>query len=129
MNEKYTGDLQGLRSVLPRRKEKKGVAPSMTGKAVNDRSEEGDGEHQWVYPAREPTEKQKRMIVARCCEIGVRTVFENFTYKFGGETFKQMEGGPIGAQPNHVCSQVGHDGVGRDLLQHLDCRRRRTRAT
>ena len=25
-------------------------------------------------------------------------VFENFTYKFGGECFKQMEGGPIGAR-------------------------------
>ena len=38
------------------------------------------------------------MIIARCCEIGVRTVFENFTYKFGGKFYKQMEGGPIGAR-------------------------------
>ena len=98
MNEKYTGDLLGLRSVLPRRRKRQGSTPSMTGKAVNDRSEEDDGEHQWVYPAREPTDKQKKMIISRCCEIGVRMVFENFTYKFGGQTYKQMEGRPIGAR-------------------------------
>ena len=56
----------------------------MTGKAVNDRKEEDDGEHQWVYPTREPTDLQKIQIISRCCEIGVRTLFENFTYKFGG---------------------------------------------
>ena len=98
MNEKYTGDLQGLRSILPRRRKRQGSAPGMTGKAVNDRAEEDDGEHQWVYPNREPTHKQKRMIISRCCEIGVRMVFENFTYKFGGQAYKQSEGGPIGAR-------------------------------
>ena len=64
----------------------------MTGQAVNDRKEENDGQHQWIYHDREPTELQKKMNVARCCEIAVRTVFENFTYKFGGKYYKQQEG-------------------------------------
>ena len=98
MNKHLTGDLQKIRHLLPRRRKHQGVAPRMTGKAVNDRKEEDEGEHQWVYLDRDPTEVQKKMIIARCCEIGVRTVFENFTYKFGGKFYKQMEGGPIGAR-------------------------------
>ena len=98
MNRKYTGDLTGIASILPWRRKKQGVTPGMTGKAGTDRKEDDDGEKQWVYPAREPTEKQKKMIVARCCEIGVRTIFEHFTYKFGGEYYRQRTGGPIGAR-------------------------------
>ena len=40
MNRHYTGDLQGIASVLPRRKKKQGVTPGMTGKTVNNRKEE-----------------------------------------------------------------------------------------
>ena len=98
MNRNLTGDLSALRFLLPRRRKKQGVTPSMTGKAGSDRQEEDDGECQWFYPDREPTELHKRMIIARCCEIAVRTVFENFTYKFGGKFYKQQEGGPIGAR-------------------------------
>ena len=46
MNENYTGDLQGLRSILPRRRKRKGVTPGMTGQEINDKYEEDDGEHQ-----------------------------------------------------------------------------------
>ena len=34
-----TGDLTGIRHLLPMRRKFKGVAPGMTGKAVNDRKE------------------------------------------------------------------------------------------
>ena len=98
MNKHLTGNLAPLRNILPRRRKTQGRTPGMTGKAVNDRQEDDDGEWQWIYPARDPTDLQKRMIIARCCEVGVRMVFENFTYKFGGVVYKQSEGGPIGAR-------------------------------
>ena len=79
MNEKCTGELGGIRNVLPRRRKKQGTTPGMTGKADNEINEDVD--HQWVYPAREPKYRQKKMIIARCCEIGVRFVFKNCTYK------------------------------------------------
>ena len=55
MNKNYTGDLHGLANILPRRKKKQGVTPGMTGKTVNNRNEEDNGEHQWFYPSTEPT--------------------------------------------------------------------------
>jgi hypothetical protein len=97
MNRKYTGDLKDLWSVLLYRRKTQGVTPGMTGKAVNDKKEENI-DLQWIFPKRQPTDKQKRQIISRVCEIGVRIVFEHFTYQFGGDTFIQMVGGPIGAR-------------------------------
>ena len=52
MNKHLTGDLHGLASILPWRRENQGVTPGMAGRAVNDRKEENSGEHQWVYHKR-----------------------------------------------------------------------------
>ena len=46
MNSNLTGNMSGLRNLLPRRRKTQGVTPGMNGKAVNDRKEEDDGEHQ-----------------------------------------------------------------------------------
>ena len=43
-------------------------------------SKKGKIEYQWVFPKREPTELQTREIIARVAKIGVRVLFENFTY-------------------------------------------------
>ena len=67
---------------------------------------EDDPEGQWVFPERELTEKEKREIVGRCVEIGVRIIFENFCYKFGGEALKQSEGGPIGARVTMAAARL-----------------------
>jgi hypothetical protein len=65
----------------------KGTAPGMKSKEVN--SKKGDVELQWVFPRAEPTEQQIREVVARVAEIGVRFIFENFTYKFAGDSYHQ----------------------------------------
>ena len=59
---------------------------------------EDDPESQWVFPEKELSEEEKKEIVARCIEIGVCLIFENFCYKFGGRVFKQQGGGPMGAK-------------------------------
>ena len=44
---------------------------------------------QWQFPRAEPTPQQIREIQARCAEIGVRFLFENLSYKFAKESYKQ----------------------------------------
>ena len=45
-------------------------------------------------------------VVGRCVEIAVRTVFQNFTYNFGGQIYLQRDGGPIGNRLTMACSRV-----------------------
>ena len=67
---------------------------------------EDDPELQWIFPEKELTLNEEREIIARCVEIAVRVVFENFCYKFGGETLKQREGGPIGARVTMAAARL-----------------------
>ena len=104
LNKHYTGDLKGLWNVLPWRRKTGGVTPGMTGN-VSDRNEK-NVEEQWIFPKREPDEAMKKAIIGRVAEIGVRIVFEHFSYKFGGDIFKQSEGGPIGARVTMAASRL-----------------------
>ena len=63
-------------------------------------------EKQWAYPRRQPDEQQEREIIGRVAEIGLRIIFEHFTYRFGGEYYKQMKGGPIGARVTMAASRL-----------------------
>ena len=49
---------------------------------------------------------QIREIHTRVAEIGVRFLFENFPYKFGGETYQQSSGGPIGARVTMAAARI-----------------------
>ena len=60
----------------------------------------------WVYPDRTATEVEKRIMLGRMAEIGVRTIFTNFCYTFGGQTFLQMAGGPIGARVTMAAARL-----------------------
>ena len=96
MNESYTSDLEPLRGLLPTRLTKPGVQPTMKCKWVN--SKEILNEDDWIYPRRQPTEAETRLIMGHVAEIGTRMIFENFCYQFGGKSYQQQEGGPIGAR-------------------------------
>ena len=61
---------------------------------------------QWSFPIAEPTKQQIREIQARGAEIGVRFLFENFPYKFSGESYQQMGGGPIGARVTMAAARI-----------------------
>ena len=69
-------------------------------------SKTGEGDNSWVFPTRKPTEEQKRDLVSRMAEIGVRAVWENFTYTFGGKTYLQKSGGPIGARITMATARI-----------------------
>jgi hypothetical protein len=68
----------------------------MKSKWVNSKEVLADDD--WVYPPFTPTLKETRLIQGHVAEIGVRTLFDNFAYQFGGTAFHQQHGGPIGAR-------------------------------
>ena len=104
LNQHLTGNLGSFRRTLPWRRKCGGTKPTMTG-AMGSKIDD-DPEGQWVFPERELTEEEEREVIARCTEIAVRIVFENFCYKFGGEVLKQEEGGPIGARMTMAAARL-----------------------
>ena len=104
VNRKYTSDLRCLWSILPWRRKVKGTAPGMKAKEVN--SKNGNVETQWSFPRKQPTQEQIREVQARCAEIATRFLFENFCYKFSGNTYQQSSGGPIGARGTMAAARI-----------------------
>ena len=63
-------------------------------------------EYVWVFPDKSPTRRQKRIMVAVMAELGVKTLFDNFCYKFAGHSYLQMSGGPIGARVTMAAARL-----------------------
>ena len=118
LNRKYTGSLKNLWSILPWRRQVHGTTPGMKAKELN--SKNGNIEIQWRFPKKEPTPEMIREIQARCAEIATRFLFENFSYKFGGKTFLQSSGGPIGARVTMAASRIVMNDWGSDWRQILE---------
>ena len=104
MNKHLTSDLGKLWKILPYRKKVGGTTPGMASRGMQSKG--GDVEEQWSFKCKELSEDQLKEVVARCVEISVRVVFENFMYNFGGKTYLQRSGGPIGNRLTMACSRV-----------------------
>ena len=77
-------------------------------------------EDKWIFPTREPTEAEKKMLVAACLEVGVRTSFRNSVYQFGGRYYLQTTGGPIGARITMAVARIVMYDWGRRLRKILN---------
>ena len=66
---------------------KPGVKPTMKSKWVNHKEILDDDD--WIYPPGLPTERQRRLVMGHVAGIGTRALFENFCYRFGGESYHQ----------------------------------------
>ena len=120
MNKHLTSDLQELWGVLPYRRKVNGVEPGMNNKFVGSIKEtEEELESRWVFPKKQPTPHQIRLIVGRVCEIALRAIFENFSYQFGGETYQQLEGGPIGARVTMAAARLVLQSWGEQYMNIL----------
>ena len=60
----------------------------------------------WTKVKKILTEVDKRRIVGKVIEIGVRSVMKNHMYQFGGETMVQQEGGSIGLGVTSVIARI-----------------------
>ena len=103
-NKEKTGDYDDLRSLFPWRRKVGGRKPGMRNKEITGKKK--GTEITWVFPRREATEKQLGKLIARTVEIGLRTVWENFVYSFGGKFYLQAQGGPIGARITMAASRI-----------------------
>ena len=96
MYDKFEIRANGIERVVPVRRHKKGKKPGVTG--CGPLSKHKDDEELWLFPTTEPTELEKRRLLACCVEIGIRKAFTSHLYKFAGQTFLQLDGGPIGVR-------------------------------
>ena len=101
--EHMTSGVEAVRRVLPRRS-KEGAKPSdisIRNKEIN--SKHTNTEIEWTFPAVTPTNIEKREMRGIMCEIGVRILWDNFTYRFGRKIYHPLSGGPIGARVTMAC--------------------------
>ena len=82
----------------------------MRSEECGKRYMEENEESNWTFPTLHLSLKEKRKLIGAAIEISIKFIFRNFTYTFGGRTYVQLEGGPIGARIT-MC-------VARLVLQH-----------
>ena len=104
--EHLTSGVEMVRRLLPRRS-KEGAKPSdisIRNKEINGK--QANTEIEWTFPTTKPTNSEKREMRGIMCEIGVRILWENFSYRFGKKIYHQQSGGPIGARITMACSRL-----------------------
>ena len=106
INRHLCGDLSEVENVLPWRTKwgKGGKKPGMQNEEVKGKKK--NLQNVWTFPKAKPTDCQKKVLAARMGEIGVRVVWRNFMFQFGGHTYLQSEGGPIGARLTMACARL-----------------------
>ena len=55
-------------------------------------------------------------LVSLVLEIAIRILWENYCYDFGGQTYLQTEGGPIGQRPTMAASRI----VMQDFMEEYE---------
>ena len=103
VEEKVIEDL-GLREVTMSRRYKKGARPSVIGEEMKKHWEEDKSS--WLRPSREPTEEERRRMLALAVAKDVECVMKKHVYKFAGEVYNQNEGGSIGNELTGVVAKT-----------------------
>ena len=83
-----------LRRILPWRRKSQGCRPGVTGVGPMGAAR-GDTE-QWEFPKVRIRKSERRLLIATVLEIATDAMFRHHYYGFGGQKFRQMEGGQIG---------------------------------
>ena len=90
--------------VLPWRRSKKGTRPGLTG--VGPLGADANDEKQWKFPSVELTELEKKTIMAEVMRLSIELMYSTHIYSFGGRSYKQRDGGPIGLRSTCALSRV-----------------------
>ena len=81
------------------------------------------GEGNWIWPETLPTVRETKILIGIALEIAVKLIFNNFVYTFGGESYLQSFGGPIGARITMCDSRL----VMQDWHEHFVERLKRSK--
>ena len=91
------------------RKSNRGVQPGMTSMGMNNK--ENSEEMQWYYPRKIPSKEIIRKMIGMLAEVGIRELWDNYTYDFGEKNLPTRRRKTYWAKANHGSLQVGHGGV------------------
>ena len=94
----------GLRRVVPYRRKTPGSRPGIRG--AGPRGKTRGNQEQWVFPEIVLSEEEKREIVAMVVSLATKAMFDLHHYQFGGTTFKQTDGGPIGLRGTCAIARI-----------------------
>ena len=93
-----------VKKFFPIRKSNKGTKPGMASEGMNNK--ERSEEKQWYWYRKDPGEKILKKMIGMISQIAIRVLWENYCYNFGGRTYQQSEGGPIGQRPTMAASRL-----------------------
>ena len=127
----------GLLSLVPKRKKKKGPRPGKTteelwkkkgqtevpGPKTDDNNlDKKRTESKWedTIPESSLSEDNKRTLLATVCLIATRLIFKYHVYSFAGEVYRQACGGPIGLRFTSIVSRIVMDYWLCNFLKVLD---------
>jgi len=107
LNGGESSDIRDIEHLLPKRTPgRRGREAGMGSLEAKRREVRDSGEGNWIWPEELPNEKETRILIGIALEIAVKMVFNNFIYTFGGESFLQSFGGPIGARITMCVSRL-----------------------
>ena len=89
---------------LPFRKSNRGVQPKMGSTGM--KAEIGSEKIQWIFPNKNPSDTIKKEMMGIVAEIAILVLWSNYAYKFGGKTYLQRRGGPIGQRPTMAAARL-----------------------
>ena len=87
-------------------------------------SELPEKEKQWLMKIIPTSPDIVREIVGCVIEVGIKIVFGNFVYNFGGKFFLQAGGGPIGSRITMAAAQLVVEALLEKLTQIFDASNR-----
>ena len=90
--EKYLKD-KGMEDLCPKRKQRLGRKPTLTGQAVTN---EKDRQKIWQPARREPDQGEKKALIAEAIKVVLEFIMKNHMYCFADKKKRQKNGGPIG---------------------------------
>ena len=86
-------------------------------------SAESSPEKHWKYQKLLFSEEEKEILFSICLEIAIKFLFENHLYQFGGKTFRQKQGAPIGLRASCSAARVVmgcYDQRLKSLLEEME---------
>ena len=104
--EHLTSGVEKVRRVLPRRSKEGAKASDLSIRNKELNNKQTNTEIEWTFPPFKPTNEEKREMNGIICEIGVRVLWKNFSYRFGNKIYRQQSGSPIGARITMACSRL-----------------------
>jgi hypothetical protein len=95
----------GLSDFIPIREVKPGGRSKITISSVECRSPKLAKE-KWIFSPKSPSWSERKLMLSKAVEVGVRECFRNHLYTFNGQVYRQTEGGPIGLRLSMAISRL-----------------------